>query len=244
VAAIDPQKVVIIDTVWDDSQREGGRVLAAETDKAFAAIAPQYDWCFYIQGDEVLHEQYLSAVQAAMEGYANNKQVDGLLFSYRHFYGSYDYVANSSRWYRHEIRVVRNNKNIFSYRDAQGFRKGNNKKLRVKAVDAWIHHYGWVREPGAMQAKYNNFGRYWKGDSWAEDQQKTYSGPFDYSLVDSLERYTGTHPQVMQARIARMNWQFDRDLSYNRLRLKDRLKNLCERLFGFRPFDYKNYKKI
>jgi hypothetical protein len=114
----------------------------------------------------------------------------------------------------------------------------------VKHVDAFIHHYGWVREPGAMQAKYNNFGRYWQGDTWAEEQQKTYSGSFDYSQIDSLERYAGTHPQVMQARIARMNWQFDRDLSYNRLRLKDRLKNLCEQLFGFRPFDYRNYQKI
>jgi glycosyltransferase involved in cell wall biosynthesis len=51
VAGIDPQKIRIIDTVWDDSLREGGRVLAVETEKAFRAIAPDTDWCFYIQGD-------------------------------------------------------------------------------------------------------------------------------------------------------------------------------------------------
>src|SRR5687768_5523552 len=34
VASIDPVKIKIIDTVWDDSLREGGRVLAVETDKA------------------------------------------------------------------------------------------------------------------------------------------------------------------------------------------------------------------
>src|SRR6187399_221249 len=49
-------KVKIIDTVWDTSLREGGRVLAAETDKAFQAIAKDADWCVYIQGDEVMHE--------------------------------------------------------------------------------------------------------------------------------------------------------------------------------------------
>jgi len=48
----------------------------------------------------------------------------------------------------------------------------------------------------------------------------------------------------MQDRISRMNWQFDRDLSYNNLKLKDRFKNWIEQLTGKRPFDYKNYKAI
>src|SRR5215216_6634011 len=55
VASIDPQKIKIVDTVWDDHLREGGKVLAVETDKAFKAISSDTDWCFYIQGDEVLH---------------------------------------------------------------------------------------------------------------------------------------------------------------------------------------------
>src|SRR4051812_7886767 len=55
VASIDP-KIRIIDTEWDETLKEGGRVLAVETDKAFHAVSPDADWCFYIQGDEVLHE--------------------------------------------------------------------------------------------------------------------------------------------------------------------------------------------
>src|SRR5689334_19405062 len=55
VASIDP-KIRILDTVWDDSLREGGKVLAVETDKAYRALDPNSDWCVYIQGDEVLHE--------------------------------------------------------------------------------------------------------------------------------------------------------------------------------------------
>ena len=34
--------------------------------------------------------------------YKDDKQVDGLLFNYVHFYGTYNYVGNSRRWYRKE----------------------------------------------------------------------------------------------------------------------------------------------
>ncbi|HEY1111910.1 MAG TPA: glycosyltransferase family 2 protein, partial [Chitinophagaceae bacterium] len=55
VASVDLHKIRIIDTVWDDRLREGGRVLAVETNKAFQAISNDSDWCVYIQGDEVMH---------------------------------------------------------------------------------------------------------------------------------------------------------------------------------------------
>ncbi|HUS00481.1 MAG TPA: hypothetical protein VMY77_02070 [Chitinophagaceae bacterium] len=240
---IDP-KVTIIETVWDESLKQGGHVLAVETNKAFNAVEANSDWCFYIQGDEAIHEKYLDVVGVAMEKYKDDKTVDGLLFKYIHFYGSYDYIGNSSKWYKNEIRVIRNDKNIYSFGDAQGFRKGKNEKLNVKAIDAYIYHYGWVREPHAMQAKYNNFGSLWRGDKWSAEAEKKYSGPFDYSGIDSIEKFTGTHPSVLRSRIEKMNWNFDRDLTYNNLKLKDRFKNLVERLTGKRPFDYKNYKIV
>lgn len=240
VAAISP-KIHIIDTVWDESLKQGGRVLAAETDKAFKAIGTDADWCIYIQGDEVMHEDGHAEVLDAMHKWKGAQNVDGLLFKYRHFYGSFDYIGASSKWYRNEIRVIKNDKSIYSYRDAQGFRKGQNQKLRVKPLQAYIHHYGWVREPQAMQAKSNNFGRYWEGDAWGEQAQKTFTGPFDYSHIDALQKFTGTHPAVMHPRIARQNWQFEFDVTYNNLKLKDRFKNTVEKITGKRPFDYKNY---
>jgi len=238
------KKVRVIETEWDETLKAGGEVLAVETNKAFAAVDPTADWCFYIQGDEGIHEQYLDTVYAAMQQFRSNKQVDGLLFKYLHFYGSYDYIANSSKWYRNEIRVIKRDKNIYSFKDAQGFRKGNNEKLNVKAVDAFIYHYGWVREPHAMQAKYNNFGRLWGADAWSDDAERKYTGAFDYTQVDSLQKFTGTHPKAFAERIARMNWSFDRDMSFNNLKLKDKLKNAVEKLTGTRPFDYKNYRIV
>jgi len=240
VASVHP-KIRILDTVWDESLKQGGRVLAAETDKAFKAIGSDADWCIYIQGDEVMHEEGHAEVQDAMHKWKDAANVDGLLFKYRHFYGSFDYLGASSKWYRNEIRVIKNDKRIYSYRDAQGFRKGSNEKLRVKQLKAFIHHYGWVRQPEAMQAKSNNFGRYWNGDEWGDKAQKTYTGPFDYAHIDALEKFTGAHPAVMRQRVAQMNWKFDYDLSYNNLKLKDRFKNSVEKITGKRLFDYKNY---
>ena len=89
--------------------------------------------------------------------------------------------------------------------------------------------------------KKRNFGNYWGGDRVTDEFTKLNSGEFDYSQIDALEKFTGTHPLVMQDRIKRMNWQFDYDLSYNNLTLKDRFKNIMEKWTGTRPFDYKNY---
>ncbi|MES2004571.1 MAG: glycosyltransferase family 2 protein [Bacteroidota bacterium] len=244
ILSIGSDKIHILDTVWDPTLREGGAVLADETNKAFRAITGNPDWCFYIQGDEVLHEQYHACIRESMLRWKDNKEVDGLLFKYKHFYGSFDYVASSSDWYRNEIRIVRHNPDIYSYLDAQGFRKDDNKKLKVKALDAYIYHYGWVRPPQTMMDKKRNFGNYWGGNRVDDTFLQTYSGEFDYSQIDALEKFTGTHPEVMKERIARMNWQFTYDLSYNNLSLKDHFKNFMEKWTGVRPFDYKNYRLL
>jgi glycosyltransferase involved in cell wall biosynthesis len=243
VRSISSKKIRIIETIWDESQRMGGRTFALETDKAFAAISPDADWAFYIQADEVVHEKYLDSIREAMMKYKDDKTVEGLLFNYKHFYGSYDYVGESWRWYRREIRVLKNKKGIFSYRDAQGFRKQPNDKLRVKLIDAWIYHYGWVKEPHTMQTKIKGWQHYYNDDEWIEKHMAR-SSEFDFSNVDSLSLFQGTHPQVMERRILRLNWKFDHDLSKNRLKPREVAKRLISRLVGYRVGEYKNYKLI
>lgn len=243
IQSINPEKIKIIETVWDDSMREGGQVLALETDKAFKAISGESDWAFYIQGDEVIHEQYLDTIKAAMSKHKNDSDVDGLLFKYQHFYGSYDYIGVSSNWYKHEIRVVKNNKSIYSFKDAQGFRKENDLKLNVVAIDAYVNHYGWVKEPEAMQKKQESFNKLWHNDKWVEENVVKVKS-FNYeSNVSQLKRFEGTHPKVIQSRIKAKNWTFDHDLSTVKKSLKDRVKSLITSVFGWN-LDYKNYNVI
>ena len=156
VRGIDSPKIRIINTVWDDKLREGGAVFANQTDIAFNAISTDADWAFYIQGDECVHEKYLPLIKKEMEDGLNNTGIEGLLFKYLHFYGSYDYYGQSRRWYRREIRILRNNRAVHSYRDAQGFRL-DGRKVNVKLIDAYIYHYGWVKPPEGLKNKLLNF---------------------------------------------------------------------------------------
>ena len=243
VRGINSPKIRIIETVWDESRRSGGRTFAMETDKAFRAIAADSDWGFYIQADEVVHEKYHGKIREAMIKHKDDLRVDGLLFNYQHFYGSYDYVGESWRWYRREIRVIRNNKQIFSYRDAQGFRKLPNEKLNVKLIDAFVFHYGWVKDPRAMQTKIRGWLRFYKDDEWIGKHVARVE-EFDFGQVDSLVKFDETHPAVMRDRIARLNWKFDHDPSKNRHTGRERLKRLISKLTGYRIGEYKNYKII
>lgn len=235
-------KIKIVDTVWDDSLREGGVVLASETNKALQHVNEKADWCFYIQGDECLHEKYINEVRNKMELYCNDNRVEGLLFNYKHFYGSYDYLGDSKTWYRKEIRVIRNGIGIKSYRDAQGFRKEGN-KLKVKAIDASIYHYGWVRNPKYQMAKQIAAHKFWHSDDYI-DKKFNPDTDFDYSQVDSITRFKGTHPQIMKPRIEAMNWTFDRDPAIKSFSLKRRVLYYIEKYTGWRMGEYKNYKLI
>jgi len=240
---IHPTKIRIIETVWDDTLREGGRVLAVETDKAFQSTAADSDWCFYIQADEVVHEKYHNNIRAAMEQWKANLSVDGLLFNYIHFYGAYPYVADAYNWYRREIRIVRRNNGVYSHGDAQGFRKIQNKKLNVKLIDAYVYHYGWVKDPKAQQRKQQTFHLLWHDEQWVE-KNVAKTNAFDYSKIDSLQLFTGTHPTVMAARIARQDWNFEFDVSKSKMKWKYRLRKWIEQKTGWSVGEYKNYKLV
>jgi hypothetical protein len=242
IERIDPVKIEIIDSVWDESLRKGGQVLAMETNKALDAVPGDYDWAFYIQADEVVHEKYHHSIQASMEKWKDDKSVDGLLFNYVHFYGSYDYIGDSAKWYRNEIRIIRCDKNIRSFRDAQGFQKSN-RLLHVRPADGAIYHYGWVKPPSKQQDKQKYFHSLWHDEEGVK-KKVTGGSEFDYSTVDSLQRFNGTHPAVMQERINKINWKFDYDPSKKNLSFKSSLKLFVERFTGWRPGEYKNYKLL
>jgi hypothetical protein len=242
ILSINSPKIKIIETIWDETLREGGKVLADETNKAFDAISIDTDWCFYLQGDEVVHEKYYNEILASCSKYLDEKKVEGMLFDYQHFYGNYDFVGDSRTWYRNEIRIIRNDKTIRSYRDAQGFRK-NGEKLFVKKVDASIYHYGWVKDPHSQSQKQKKFHQMWHDDEWIKNNVSE-ANEYDYSIIDSLKKFEGTHPEVMVNRLQKMNWQFHFDIRKKKFKLKDWLLYQFEKITGERLFEYKNYKRI
>lgn len=240
IRSLKSEKVRIIESIWDDSMREGGLVLSNETNKVFDSIGNDSDWCFYIQSDECVHENDLPEIRTAMERFKNDKGVQGLLFNYKHFYGHYDYVGVGRRWYSHEIRIIKNDKNIRSYKDAQGFRMKDGSKLKVRKVNASIYHYGWVKSPKAQQAKQENFHKMWHDDEWMKKNIPVVS-EFDYNNIDLLEKYKGTHPLVYKERIEKANWKFVYDKNKVNVSLKTKLLHFIEKCFGWRVGENRNY---
>jgi len=242
IRSIPSDKLQIMESTWDESLRKNGEVLSQETNKAFDLIPEEYDWAFYIQADEVIHEKYHPAIRKAMEEWLEHPEVEALLFRYLHFFGSYNYNADSRSWYRHEVRIIRNDKDIRSYKDAQGFRI-NNRKLLVKPVHAYMYHYGWVRPPDIMQQKHVNFNKLYHSDQWV-DRKVNHTKLYDYSSVESITKFKGTHPVVMKDRIKRFNWDVELDENKKSYKTTDRILYWIEEKTGKRLFEYQNYKLI
>src|SRR6266536_1878708 len=119
VRAVDDPRLVVLESRWDEGQLERGRVLAQQTDLALARC--RGDVCLYVQADEALHEDDHPAVRASLERLHGDARLEGLLFDYVHFYGSFHTVGVARRGYRREVRAVKNRAGVRSWRDAQGF---------------------------------------------------------------------------------------------------------------------------
>lgn len=212
ILSIQSDKIRIIDTVWDLKNFPNGMEYARQTDIAKNACTG--DWLFYIQSDEVIHEKYLPAILERCTQLYNDHEVDGLLFDFKHFWGDFNHYVVSHCWYPVEIRVIRNDKQIHSWRDAQSFRKipgfeGKNyfqkegtEKLRVVKVDACMHHYGYVRPPQLMQKKSANHRTNYIGNSGEIDIHQL----FDYGDLSKISRYTDSHPKALNEWVKKFDW--------------------------------------
>ncbi len=238
IAAMHEPGIRIIQGAWERGQ--GGAVLAVETQRALEAVTG--DWAIYIQADEVLHEDGVPALQAAMQAALGDPAVEGLVVDFRHFYGSTDWLGRGRAWYRREVRVLRPGAGIRSFEAAQGFRVAEAaRRVRARPSGAVYHHYGWARPGAALAAKAEaDNALYYDGRP-----RRAMGAPLPWDV--GLSRFTGRHPAVMDEWIAarrdRMTDRFaPRRWDARRLALLASLG--VERLTGWRPFEYRNYVSV
>lgn len=268
ILTIGSDKIRIIDTVWDIEKYPRGMEHAHQTDIAKSHC--EGDWLFYLQSDEVVHEKYLTVIKKRCEELLNYRNVDGLLFNYRHFWGDYDHYQDNHCWYEREIRIIRNDPDIHSWESAQSFRRipdfdginyrqqENTYKLNVATVDAYIYHYGWVRPPDLMQKKIKTFSINHRGKENVARLEKLqfYNIKFDYANLSRLPVFKETHPAVMKNWIEQFDWKEHLRYSgparsFNLLRnkhekLKYRMISWLEKnlLFNRRLGEFKNYRIV
>ncbi|MDO8666988.1 MAG: hypothetical protein Q7J79_10280 [Gemmatimonadales bacterium] len=206
VRSLDDPRLIVVETEWDETIRTGGRVLAQQTNLALARC--RHPWAFYLQADEVVHEDDHATIRAALERRAADARVDALSFRFLHFEGTYAYV-NPLR-YRRQCRLVRNDGTARSVGDAAGFGRTDGARLRTKRSGARIFHYGWARAPTVLREKTLAFQRLYHDDATVEAMWG--SVPADYvSDVDLAFEFRGTHPAVMAELIGQADWRIPAD---------------------------------
>ncbi|MGK5082661.1 glycosyltransferase family 2 protein [Bdellovibrionota bacterium FG-1] len=244
-------KVKTFESLWplnDPEKKKGGLILSEQTNLALDRCTG--DWCIYLQADEVIHEQDLPTLKKALQTYANEPEVEGLLFDYVHFYGSFDVIQQTRSAYRREVRVLRRSSGARSIGDAQSFRKTDGSKLKVIRPGVRVFHYGWVRTPEAMKEKTFFMDQLYHGSPKDQDAEKRtpHTGDnYRYKRFWGLKRYGGSHPKVMTERIHSHGWAWDLEhspLAWNWRDAKKVILDTIEAITGHRFFEYRSYRLI
>lgn len=239
------EKIKIIDTVWplnDSTKRQGGQILADQTNLALDECRGK--WCFYLQADEVVHEEDLPMIKTQLAALADSTEVEALVFQWVHFYATYDVIQTSRSSYRREIRVVRNGLGIRSTGDAQSFRHSNGQKLRAALTKARVFHYGWVRPQEIMRQKTAFMDTLYHSNATIE--QPATGNNYLYKRFVGLKPFHGTHPKAMQGRVEKAP-RFDFSRAPRVFHIKDTWKlvsGCIEQLTGVRLFEFRNYQLI
>lgn len=253
INSLNSEKLKIFERKWDEKYFSNGSIFAVETN--FALSKCTGDWCFYLQADEIVHENDLKRIVNYCKTYLDHKEVDGLLFKYYHFFGDSNHYLPYHGWYKNEIRIIRNDSYIYSFGDAQSFRKNNNEKLNVVEINAHIYHYGWVRPPQLMQLKKKEQDSMHQGINETYKNYKSKQIIFDYGALGKLPLFKGKHPKIMNRYIEKINWKsqlnYSKKANLNRTRMKHerivyRLLTLIENIIfnGKEIFGYSNWKKL
>jgi hypothetical protein len=206
VRSIRDPKVKIVESVWDESLRKDGLIYSQQTNIALAEC--KGDWAFYVQADEVVHEDDLPVIRRSMEQHLGNSVVKGLLFRYLHFVA--DYWSTNPWFYHKAVRIIRNNGDVESCGDAVGFHFKPTRRYLQSGPKEWlaysggrIFHYGWVKDPQTLLKKKREQAEKHHGDDLPPAEAEALAQPsFRFDDYAVLREFSGTHPSVMQKRVA------------------------------------------
>ena len=236
-------KIRIIPTRWNERLRPDYSVkgFVYGQQKSIALFNCTGDWAFYLEADEVVHENDLPKIRAAMEKHLGDDRVEALAFDYLHFYGNQKTIAWSPAWYRSEVRIIRNTIPAWSS-EALYFNVVVDHKRsrypRAAHTDATIYHYGWVRSEEQMNLKSAAVLKHW---------QNRPDAAVDYTQIDpaTLKFFSGTHPEVVQSWLPKAEGIFKADPNHRLTAREKKHRRMLklEELFGVR-FNKKHYKLI
>jgi len=213
VQEIGDAKIRAFRSPWDPERRRGGEEIARQTNLALQRCSGE--WAVYLQADEVLHEADLDRLDTAMHRHLR-RRTEGLLFTYLHFFGSYDVVAAGwPAWYPRAVRAIKLSVDVRSSGDGCGFtlfQQGRPRGLIKADSGARVFHYGWCGDRTWQLEKRKNLERLYSADDAGIERRyrATAESPGDGAQQQShLRRFAGTHPKVMAPRVRAQSWTFE-----------------------------------
>jgi glycosyltransferase involved in cell wall biosynthesis len=238
IHSIKNSKIRVIQSKWNNQMQDRGYVYGQQ--KMIAQFNCSGDWAFYIEGDEVYHEDDLEKIHQSMKNHLNNPNVEALVFNFRHFYGNANSILNSPGWYRSEARIIKNSIRTYAPDGLFWLVLEKNKKGRypkAKNTGVTCYHYGWVRSEEEMNLKSTKVQKYWGGKPQL----------IDYSQMDQLiiEEFEGKHPKIIEDWLPKQKGIFKADEFYKLTtkQKKHRLMIKFENIFGI-DLSKKHYKLI
>jgi len=238
IKSLSSPKIRIIESSWNDTMKDRGYVYGQQ--KMIAQFNCTGDWAFYIEGDEVYHEDDLEKIQSSMRMHLNDANVEALVFDFNHFYGNANSVLNSPGWYRSEARIIKNSVRSYAPDGLFWLVLDSNKKGRypkAKHTGVNCYHYGWVRSEVEMNLKSSKVQKYW-GSKHVK---------IDYAQMDQsiIKKFEGSHPKIILDWIPKDAGLYQTDSSYKatQKQKKHQLMIKLEKLFGL-EMSKKHYKLV
>ena len=238
VESISSPKIRIIQSKWNQCMQDRGYVYGQQ--KMISQFNCTGDWAFYIEGDEIYHENDLNQIKSLMEINLKDPSVEALAFDFYHFYGNANTYLDSPGWYRSEARIIKTSCRSYAPDGLFWLVLDNNKKgryPRAKHIGVNCYHYGWVRSEEEMNLKSQKVQKY-----WGKDYVKV-----DYSQINSMifKEFRGSHPKIIQSWLPKDIGIFNADSDY-KLSSKEKKHQILlkiENIFG-NDFSKKHYKLV
>ena len=191
VKAIGDPKIRIVETVWNERMNDRGFIYGQQ--KMIGMFHCTGDWAFYLEGDEVLHEDELPIFKESMNRHLDDPEVEAFYFDFHHFYGVPNQVGIAG--YRRAPRIIRNTIRAIAPGGLYFVVLEKNKKGRypkARHAGGHIFHYGHVRAVEKMNEKIKRVAKYWGGTP------KLMNSYGEIDLAE-LRPFQGSHPQIMES---------------------------------------------
>ena len=201
IESIGDPRIKIIQSRWNPNLDTGGYLFAQQTNVALFNCTGR--WAFYLQADEVVHEEDLALIMEYADKYQEDDRVEGLAFWHLDFWGDYNTILNVYPYRgQRRCRLIKPHRFVLSRGDAAGFTvhpkyKEKGRRIRVVDTGARLFHYGQVRSAETLQAKWLSRQKY-HSERYVENENIDF---YKYFPRQFVAPYQGTHPELMADRI-------------------------------------------